>query len=137
MTISSSVPAPGLTVLVVTGPVSPEELRNRAVEFVRYHPTPLALWDFGQAEFSTVSSNDIRSVFDAARPFAENRRSGKTALLFSSALGYGMGRMSEAIAEHREFPYTFRSFWDREAAMQWLRAGAGEETPGTSEAQQA
>lgn len=123
-------PTSGLTVHVVTGAFSVLELRDAAVAFVKDAPTPLALWDFSEADFSQLPAAALAGVFDGARPYAENRKGGRTALLFQSAVGFGLGRMSEALAEVREYPYLFKAFWDRESAMAWLKAAEVKEVHG-------
>jgi hypothetical protein len=120
-----------LTIHTVSGPVTGDELIAAAVDYVRDSPSRLALWDFTGADFSPMPTVDLVPLFDAAKPFIENRRGGKSAFLFNSREGFGLGRMSEMLADSRDYPYEVQAFWDREAAMNWLTAGvlnAGEGT---------
>jgi hypothetical protein len=118
----------GLTVHRVEGTFTIADLRDAAVAFVRDAPTPMALWDFTAADFGSVQAGSLAVVFDGVRPYAENRRGARSALLFSSAVGFGLGRMSEALAEVRSYPYPFKAFSDREAALHWLRTGRRQES---------
>jgi len=120
MITSSYEPELDLTIHVVTGSVTAEELGDRAAQFMGKNPSLLSLWDFSHADISALSADGLRAIFNRARPYAERRRGGRTALVFSSAVGFGMGRMAEAFGEAGGFPYEFRSFWDRDAALIWL-----------------
>ena len=130
---NSVVESPDLTVHVVSGVVRADELRDKAIEFLTVAPTPLALWDFSEADFSELTTPSLVLVFDALVPYMQNRRGGKSALLFQSTVGFGLGRLSEALAEVREFPYEFKAFSNREDALLWLKmpnGRNGEETNG-------
>lgn len=134
MIVSRFDPTLDLTFHEVSGPVTAEELGRRAVEFVRDRPTPLALWDFTGADVSGLSAKDLRTLLRRIQPHAENRRGGRTALVFGSTLGFGLGRMAEAFGETSGFPYEFRAFRELGAALLWLKAlkrsngGSREET---------
>ncbi len=125
-------PEEQLAVLVVAGPVTAEALAGAAVRFVTEHHTRLALWDFSRADFSGLTGEGLRTVFLRTRPHAEKRAGGRSALLFGNQVGFGLGRMAQALGEAHDYPYPFRAFWDRDAAMDWLRAG-GQEKAGAEE----
>jgi hypothetical protein len=69
------------------------------------------------------------AVFDALVPFSEARRGGHSALLFSSTVGFGLGRLSEALAEVREFPLELKAFSQRRDAMLWLENSSQKRNP--------
>ena len=108
------------TVHFATGTITTEELRTAAVEFVRDAPTRLALWDFTGADFSALPAAGLASMFDGVILYMEKCLGGRWALLFGSPVGFGLGRMSEAMAEVREYSYQVKAFRDRDAAMRWL-----------------
>jgi len=120
MIISSPGLNPDLTVHVVTGRVTVEELVEAAVGFIQGSPTRLSLWDLCQADFSSLPTPAIQSIFNNIAPFKQNRTGGRAALLFSTTEGYGLGKISEAMAEIRGFPYEVKAFSDRREAMLWL-----------------
>jgi hypothetical protein len=112
--------SPELTVHVVSGSVTTEEVRDAAVVFLQEAPTRLSFWDFTNADFSGTQVSDLVTLFDALVPYTHRRRGGKTALLFNSTEGYGLGRLGEALAEIRSFPFEFKAFSDRKEARLWL-----------------
>jgi len=120
MISSSSGASPDLTTHVVTGEVRGEDLQRAAMAFLKDSPTRLALWDFTEAQFSTLTTQDLVAVFDSLVPYAEARRGGRSALLFSSTVGFGLGRLSEALAEVRDFPFELKAFGRRSDALLWL-----------------
>ncbi len=87
--------------------------------------TRFALWDFTQADLAELYEQDIRTLFYTLGPMTERRRGGKTAMVFSRKVDFGVGRMIEAIAEAMELPVRFRSFWDFDAAEGWLEEENG------------
>ena len=109
-----------LTTHIVTGEVTSEELLRAGMSLLQENPTRLALWDFTEAEFSAVTTQELVSIFDSLAPYSHHRQGGRSALLFSSTVGFGLGRLSEALAEVRHFPYQIKAFSDRENAMAWL-----------------
>ena len=112
---------PELRIRHATGLITAEELRTAAVDFVREAPTRLALWDFTDADFSALPVAGLVAVFDAVVPYMSNRQGGRSALLFNSPVGFGLGRMSEAFAEVRGYPCQIRAFRDWADAMRWLQ----------------
>jgi hypothetical protein len=120
MVISSPGLNPELTVHVVIGRVTVEEIVEAAVGFIEGAPTRLSLWDLCQADFAGLSTPEVRSIFNLIAPYKDKRRGGKAALLFASTEGYGLGRMGEAMAEMGGFPFEVRAFPDRREAMLWL-----------------
>jgi len=121
---------PGLTVLTARGPLTTEEVCQAAVAFVRDAPSELALWDFTQADFSSLPTGGVGEVFDVVFPFVENRMGGRSALVFNSTVGFGLGRMAEALGDLRDYPCEIRAFWDTDDALRWLRSGQVENEEG-------
>lgn len=114
-----------LTTLLARGLLTQEDLCAAALDFIRDHATPRALWDFTGADLTRISTRSLEMVFSAVGPDMAKCGGGRSALLFSSKLGFGLGRMSEALAEIRGFPCAIKAFSDRETAMSWLRYRPG------------
>jgi len=121
MITSSSGTSPDFTVHFASGVLSGPQLRDAVVAFLLKAPTAMSLWDFTTADLSKLSTQDLVSVFDAARPYALGTDGGKTATLFDSTVGFGLGRLCEALAEMRDFPCEVKAFLSREDALGWLR----------------
>jgi hypothetical protein len=112
--------SPELTVHLVRGRVSEAEVLEAAKVFLKGQPTRLSLWDFREADFSGLQVSALAPFFNAIFPYIHIRKGGKTALVFGSTEGFGLGRMCEALAEVRQFPVRIKSFNSREEARRWL-----------------
>lgn len=113
--------APDLKIIVASGVLTRADLQSAALDLMRGRPARAALWDFTGGDGSALSTQDLVAVFDAALPYTGIRGGMKTAMLFESTLGFGLGRLCEALAEVRGFPCELKAFLSREDAMLWLR----------------
>ena len=109
-----------LTIHTVRGQVTVEEIIRKIKEYHSGEITMLVIWDFSEADVSKVSPEEVRSILPVGRKFAETRKVGKTALVFSTDSAYGLGRMYEAFTELEAFPVENRCFKSMKGAMQWL-----------------
>lgn len=125
--------SPELTVHVVSGSVTVADVRDAAMVFLQEAPTRLSFWDFSNAQFSGIEVRDLVSLLSAILPYTDRRRGGKTALLFNSTEGYGLGRLCEALAEVRDFPFEFKTFSDRKEARLWLELRVKDAESGQSD----
>lgn len=119
--------SPELTVHLVMGEISAEEILATARTFLSNSPSRLSLWDFSGADFSLLDVSELDPLFNALRPYVHVRTGGKTALVFSTTEGFGLGRMCEALAEIRMFPMSLKAFDSREEARRWLLVDEAEE----------
>jgi len=109
-----------LTIHTVKGQVTAEEIVRKIEEYYSGETTMLAIWDFSEASVVKLSAEEVRSILPVARKFAETRKGGKSALVFSTDSEYGLGRMFEAFTELDAFPVEIRSFRSMKDAMEWL-----------------
>lgn len=111
-----------LTIFTVSGVVSAKQVAEAIESYYSGTVTPLVLWDFREADLSAVSSGGVRQLTAIARQQADRRPGGRTALVFSSTAGYGLGRMYE-IQRSSDDPQdvTYSVFRDMARAMEWLR----------------
>ncbi|MDX9893991.1 hypothetical protein [Desulfofustis limnaeus] len=79
-----------------------------------------SLWDFTDADLSGLSAHDIQMIADFVAVHAQERVGSKAALVFSSDLEYGLGRMIDAQLEIELAPVFLQSFKNKEAAQLWL-----------------
>ena len=120
-------PDEDLTVFNAKGFITVDELITHMKGFARDSRTRLTLWDFTEATYDTSSPlRDLTSLFRELLPYSENRRGGRSALLYSTPATYGIGRMGEILADLRSFPFDFKVFKDRAEAMSWLTSGRPE-----------
>jgi hypothetical protein len=78
------------------------------------------LWDFSKASLSRISSNQIETILDYIKQHAEKRAGGKTAIVVSKTLEYGMSRMIQTLSELISIPLEIKIFRSIEEAVQWL-----------------
>jgi len=112
-----------LTIHVVTGPVSEEEMYDALENFYKREPTALLLWNMSQADVSQVTTETLQRLVRKSTQLGGSRQGGRTAVIASEDLQYGLARMSEVFAEIESAPYSFRAFRSRQEALQWLKSG--------------
>lgn len=112
-----------LTLNIVSGSFSADDVIAALDRFYSGEPTPHVLWDFSNADFDEITSDDVRRMSEFSRMHEAKRAHGKTALVFSADVGYGLGRMFGTLQEVDESPVQHRSFRTMEEAMVWLRGG--------------
>ena len=84
----------------VTGPIDIEELKiflKRLYAHPDFDPIMNAIWDLEEADFSEVSSSDVRSVIDVVRKYWGTEGKSKAALVVSKDVDYGLTRMYEIL----------------------------------------
>lgn len=109
-----------LTVHRATGPVTVTALRAYLRAWEGGAPTRLVLWDLTEGTLASIREQDILKLFGRMWSQAEKRRMGRTALVVSRTVDFGVGRMMEMVAENLELPFEFRVFWEFDPAENWL-----------------
>lgn len=110
-----------LTVHTVTGSLLASEILAKLETYYRGKPTALILWDFLNATLSEISSEELLRTIKKAKVFS--RKGGKTALVFSQEVDFGIGRMLEVLAQMEGYDYVFSSFRSINQALEWLGEG--------------
>jgi hypothetical protein len=108
------------TTYIFTGEVTVEQIISAQEEF--YYKTPMLflLVDFTQADLSVLTSNDLRAILSGAGKNGHLRKGGKTAVVASWNLAFGMARMYEIMAEIQDLPFIVRAFRTQDEALIWL-----------------
>ena len=109
-----------LTVRAIIGDVPVQQLVEALAEYFAGEPTLNVLLDFSEAVMVRLTASDVRLLAKVTRQYADRRAGGKTALVFSSAIGYGLGRMFEQLRHASGAQVAYRAFREREKAMEWL-----------------
>lgn len=112
------------TVRTVTGEVTAPEILAAMASYYAGGPTRLVLWDFSGAALERLSGREVRSLAEATGSYVAGRVAGRTALVFSSTLAYGLGRMFDQARNAGHSPVDYASFRDRGEAMAWLGVAA-------------
>ncbi len=111
-----------LTILVVTGKVSSDEITDALRDFYKSGFTLKLLLDFSNSEFSDLPSDQLPLIISVAKSYAHLREGGKTAIVMSSGVGFGIGRMYETLSEIEQHPITHNICKSIDEAMDWLES---------------
>jgi hypothetical protein len=110
-----------LTVMTVTGEVTAREILDAIATIYAGGRTTCVLWDFTSAQLERVRASEVKPLVQAIQPFTAGLAGGKTAMVFSSAAAYGLGRIFDQLRQAWNSPVETRSFRDRAAALAWLK----------------
>lgn len=114
-------PASEITEFVAHGRIDVRDVVETLTHFYADDQKTIhSLWDFTDADLSGLSAHDIQMIADFVAAHAQERVGSKAALVFSSDLDYGLGRMIDAQVEMELSPVSLQSFKNKEAAQQWL-----------------
>lgn len=111
-----------LTVMTVTGRTEAGEVIRAIDDWYAGSPTTNILWDFSEAELEDVEVAEVNRIAQTARKYADRRKAGRTALVFSKDVGYGLGRMFGTLQEVRGSGVRYRSFRTYDEALSWLES---------------
>ena len=109
-----------LTTHTVIGEVSFEEEMTTLKKFWEGQTTRNVMWDFRKASLARVSSGKTEAIMDYIKHHSGKYSGGKTALVASGDLEYGLSRFSQTLAEMKSYPLQLEVFRSFEAAIQWL-----------------
>jgi hypothetical protein len=113
-----------LTVYTLTGELNLDEIKNAIKSFWENHELTLkGLWDVRSAKLTNIESSDIERIavfIGQYRHRFEERKGGKTAVVASSDLQYGLSRILGTLYEIENFPTQLRIFRIIDEAMEWL-----------------
>ena len=110
-----------LTVQTVTGEVTADEIIHAVKNYYEGVSIKFILWDFSRASLNTIASHQVGKLTEITIQYAERRKGGKTALVFSDNTSFGLGRMFDIMQDIHKSDVSHATFRSREAAIQWLR----------------
>ncbi|MBW2237975.1 MAG: hypothetical protein JRF39_02810 [Deltaproteobacteria bacterium] len=110
-----------LTTHKVEGVFTAKEAKEKIeVYYLGNSITKNTLWDFTKADVSKITTDEYQEIVNVAKKYAHLRKGGRSALVLSKDVGYGIGRMYGALSEIENIPYEIRSFRDIKDAREWL-----------------
>jgi len=109
-----------LTIFAVEGELTFVEQMAALRKFYEGTPTCNVIWDFRQLEGYRISSDELREIISFVKDRGKDRLGGKTALVSSTDLDFGLSRMSQAYADHEELPWRIESFRSMAEAFTWI-----------------
>jgi len=109
-----------LTSFTVTGKVAAAEVKQVIEQFYAGEVTRLVLWDLTNADLGALHKADIEAIAHTPRTKSQQRNQGKTALIASNDLAFGLSRMYESLTNLEHMPFETRVFRTSTDAMNWL-----------------
>jgi hypothetical protein len=109
-----------LTVFTVFGLVEPTRMLQEIKWFYNSKASKNVLLDFRGANLTSLLSSDIENFTRPNKNNCDKRVGGKTCIVTSSDLAYGLARMYSALKESQNLPYETKPFKDMESALKWL-----------------
>lgn len=114
------IPEAELTVYETQGPMTVADVSDTVTNCLTDNPTQLVIWDIRAASFSGVTADDLRNVVIKARPLADSRAGGKTAIVCAGGAEFGLARLFQIYAELYEAPIDIKVFETMDNAIDWL-----------------
>jgi len=111
-----------LTIFAVNDEVEAEQVLKEIILFLTGTPTQLVLWDIRQGTLERISPSDLRMIVERASPFAGRRKGGRTAIVCTTDLNFGLSRMFQIFAELMQIPFEIHVARNVEDAKKWLYA---------------
>ena len=122
--INSSLEAANdLTVVTVVGEVDAGQVLSQIITFLTGEPTQLVLWDIRAGSLAGISRDELRMIVDTGAPYAVRRRGGRTAVVCSKEVDYGISRMFQSFANLGHIPFEIEIFRNIRVAREWLNSG--------------
>lgn len=109
-----------LTRFVIVGETSAGEIIAAVHEYWAGEPTRCVLWDVREAKLGVMPTEQVHEVSAAVLKFASRRGGGRTALVASSDLAFGLSRLFETITTLEDESRPTRVFRDLDEALGWL-----------------
>jgi len=109
-----------LTIHRGSGNITSQDLLSSINSFYDNSPTLYTLWDFSKGSMSSISNESIRQIFSLVQNRGTNRQNGKTAIVATKDLEYGMSRMFQIMSTDNGFPFTIKVFRSYDEAMKWI-----------------
>ncbi len=109
-----------LTERVVVGELSVDDVLGEIRRSYDGPVTKLVLWDVSQASTRSINGDDMMRIAELVSQFISRRAGGRSAVVASTDLSFGMTRMYQAYRSMQNIKPPFMSFRTREQAMAWL-----------------
>lgn len=116
-----------LTTFTVIGEIERSDLEEMVLLFYTKNPSPHMLWDWEQASFAKLSSNDLHTLAEFTSEHMGERPFGKTAYVCSNDLQFGMSRLYSTYEELIGVKGKYGVFRSKDDAIAWIARGEGYE----------
>ena len=109
-----------LTIYTCRGQISVDEIKKKVKSFYEGTPSRNVIWDFTEADLSSITADEIRALANGVKKLAHSREGGKTAIVAPEDISYGFGRMYQIFAEIYAQIADIQVFRSRSEAERWL-----------------
>jgi len=109
-----------LTIHKCSGGITADEFTKAIHSFYDGNPTMNVVWDFSKASLADTPTTVVKQSSMLVQKLVCCRKNGKSAVIASRDLEYGMARMFQLMTENGEIPFTIRVFRSIDEAKQWL-----------------
>ena len=110
-----------LTTYTFMGEISAKDLIKIVEDFYEGELTENLLLDFRQAKPNQqFLSRDLENTARVAKKYWELRKKGKTAIVASTDISFGLARMYEAFTKIEDMTHSVRVFRSMDKASEWL-----------------
>jgi len=112
-----------LTTHIATGEISFTDIIKAIESFYKEKPTKNIIWNFHDVDKDALLSfsyNELKEIVRFTKQHEDLRRSGKTALVVSTDLEFGLGRMYDTLAEIENLSHSVKVFRSMDEAFKWI-----------------
>ena len=109
-----------LTIFECIGKAVPEEILATIASVYEGEPTLHQLWDFTEATVHHIPAETIREFVKSVSERMHRREGGKSALVSSEDIGFGLARVYSAVAEINDLKIEVGAFRTVEEALAWI-----------------
>jgi hypothetical protein len=114
-----------LSTFLARGQLTSDELAAAYADFVRSAPTPYELWDLSSASLAALHTEGIHRLAQQLAEMAKDRgKGGKSALVCTRDLEFGMARMLAIFLSMEEYSLEVQVFRSVRDAKAWLFTSA-------------
>lgn len=113
-------PEHDLTLFFAVGRLTADELVKTIRDFYENSITLNVIWDLTKSDLSDVNVRDVELVAALSVDYANLRPSGKTAVVGSDDLTFGLARMYELNKNSTDLAFETQSFRSIQDAYDWI-----------------
>ena len=103
------------------GSLDVSEIEDAIAGFYRGKPTRNVLWDFTQANIGEIKTNQVEKLASQVSEIGHSREGGKTALVASQDLIFGLSRMFGSLSSSKNHLAEVKVFRSFEEAISWIK----------------
>ncbi|MEX0965154.1 MAG: hypothetical protein WDZ52_14050 [Pseudohongiellaceae bacterium] len=107
-----------LTIIAIEGILEKDDLLDALSEYFSSGPTLNTIYDSTAGDWSKISTDTYLEMIRSAKRYA--RKEASVAMVFSSEVDFGIGRMIESFAEHEGYENRLSCFRTLQEARNWL-----------------